>query len=207
MLTPVITTPTLCLSFLNGALVALSIFHTHSDTLVTLNNRKVQRGELAPITIAEAFAGGRGKPQGCGLRARKAGCRISPDPKPDAISRGHREAAMVTGGAGGVGGAAESAPNPFAYDGVPLSHERLANGTLLLTQKCLATSSERNNAPATKIPLSQYSCFSASTRMTFLRVLDRYTRGLLHQRQLNISSIKTHSAIAGCDYIGAIILC
>jgi len=72
---------------------------------------------LGPIALAEAFAGGRGKPQGCGLRARKAGSRISPDPEPDAISRGDRGAARVTGGAGGVGGAAASAPNPVAFAG------------------------------------------------------------------------------------------
>jgi len=72
---------------------------------------------LDPIALAEAFAEGRGKPQGCGLRARKAGSRISPDPEPDAISRGYREAARVTGGAGGVGGAAASAPNPVAFAG------------------------------------------------------------------------------------------
>ncbi|BET42882.1 hypothetical protein VNF293_29070 [Atlantibacter hermannii] len=72
---------------------------------------------LDPIALAEAFAGGRGKPQGCGLRARKAGSRISPDPEPDAVSRGDRAAARVTGGAGGVGGAAASAPNPVAFAG------------------------------------------------------------------------------------------
>jgi len=63
---------------------------------------------LDPIALAEVFAGGRDKPQGCGLRARKAGSRISPDPKPDV---------RVTGGAGGVGGAAASAPNPVAFAG------------------------------------------------------------------------------------------
>ncbi|GAB52085.1 hypothetical protein EH105704_05_00910 [Atlantibacter hermannii NBRC 105704] len=72
---------------------------------------------LDPIALAEVFAGGRDKPQGCGLRARKAGSRISPDPKPDVISRGYREAARVAGGAGGVGGAAASAPNPVAFAG------------------------------------------------------------------------------------------
>ena len=72
---------------------------------------------MDPIALAEAFAEGRGKPQGCGLRARKAGSRISPAPKPDAVSRGDREAARVTGGAGGVGGAAGSAPNPVAFAG------------------------------------------------------------------------------------------
>jgi len=72
---------------------------------------------LDPIALAEVFAGGWGKPQGCGLRARKAGSRISPDPKPDGISRGDRGAARVTGGAGGVGGAAASAPNPVAFAG------------------------------------------------------------------------------------------
>ncbi|TSJ59853.1 hypothetical protein FND52_02840 [Atlantibacter subterranea] len=77
----------------------------------------VSRGFSLPIEIAEAFAGGRGKPQGCGLRARKAGCRISPDPEPDAISRGYREAAISLGGAGGVGGAAASAPDTFACYG------------------------------------------------------------------------------------------
>jgi len=74
---------------------------------------------LDPIDLAEAFAGGRGKPQGCGLRARKAGSRISPDPKPDAVSRGDREAARVAGGAGGVGGAAGSAPDTFAVNAAP----------------------------------------------------------------------------------------
>jgi len=64
---------------------------------------------LDSIALAEVFAGGRGKPQGCGLRARKAGSRISRDPKQDVI--------RVTGGAGGVGGAAASAPNPVAFAG------------------------------------------------------------------------------------------
>ncbi len=54
----------------------------------------------SPVGTAEAFAAGRGKPQGCGLRAGKTGCRISPDPKPDAISRGYREVAVTSGGAG-----------------------------------------------------------------------------------------------------------
>ena len=67
-------------------------------------------GFHSPIGTAEAFAAGRGKPQGCGLRVRKAGCRISPDPKPDAISRGHREAAVTSGGAGVARGAAASPP-------------------------------------------------------------------------------------------------
>jgi len=40
-----------------------------------------------------------------------------PVPKPDAVSRGDREAARVKGGAGGVGGAAASAPNPVAFAG------------------------------------------------------------------------------------------
>ncbi|RSE08023.1 hypothetical protein EGT84_05605 [Atlantibacter subterranea] len=70
-----------------------------------------------PIEIAEAFAGGRGWRQGCRQRVRATGCSIAPDPKPDAISRGHREAAISRGGAGGVGGAAARAPDPFAYSG------------------------------------------------------------------------------------------
>ncbi|QFH72723.1 hypothetical protein FR762_17635 [Enterobacter sp. E76] len=74
-------------------------------------------GVFLPIEIAEAVAGGRGKPQGCGLRARKAGCRISPDPEPDAISRGYREAAISRGGAGVARGAAASPTGPFAYSG------------------------------------------------------------------------------------------
>ena len=45
------------------------------------------------------------------------GCGVAPDPKPDAVSRGDREAARVAGGAGGVGGAAASAPNPVAFAG------------------------------------------------------------------------------------------
>jgi len=40
-----------------------------------------------------------------------------PVPEPDAVSRGDREAARVKGGAGGVGGAAASAPNPVAFAG------------------------------------------------------------------------------------------
>ncbi|GEM_PF-2802323 len=62
-----------------------------------------------------------------------------PVTKRDTESRGHREAARATGGAGGVGGAAASAPNPFACYRVPLSHERIANGTIPLTQKALLT--------------------------------------------------------------------
>ena len=58
-----------------------------------------------------------------------------PVTKRDTESRGYREAARATGGAGGVGGAAASAPNPFACYRVPLSHERIANGTIPLTQK------------------------------------------------------------------------
>ena len=45
------------------------------------------------------------------------GCGVAPGPKPDAVSRGYREAARVAGGAGGVGGAAASAPNPVAFAG------------------------------------------------------------------------------------------
>ena len=62
-----------------------------------------------------------------------------PVTKRDTESRGYREAARATGGAGGVGGAAASAPNPFACYRVPLSHERIANGTIPLTQKALLT--------------------------------------------------------------------
>ncbi|QFH72649.1 hypothetical protein FR762_11220 [Enterobacter sp. E76] len=69
------------------------------------------------MEIAEAFAGGRGWRQGCRQRVRATGCSIAPDPKPDAISRGYREAAISLGGAGGVGGAVASAPDTFACYG------------------------------------------------------------------------------------------
>ncbi|QFH72780.1 hypothetical protein FR762_22905 [Enterobacter sp. E76] len=68
-----------------------------------------------PIEIAEAFAGGRGWRQGCRQRVRATGCSIAPDPKPDAISRGYREAAISRGGAGVARGAAASPTGPFAY--------------------------------------------------------------------------------------------
>ncbi len=84
----------------------------------------------SPIGTAEAFAAGRGKPQGCGLRVRKAGCRISPDPKPDAISRGDREAAVTSGGAGVARGAAASPPGTFAKDHAVWGNPLLANGTI-----------------------------------------------------------------------------
>jgi len=87
-------------------------------------------GFPSPIGTAEAFAAGRGKPQGCGLRAGKAGCRISPDPKPDAISRGDREAAVTSGGAGVARGAAASPPGSFAYDHAAWGNPLLANGTI-----------------------------------------------------------------------------
>ncbi|QFH72748.1 hypothetical protein FR762_20050 [Enterobacter sp. E76] len=77
----------------------------------------VSRGFSLPIEIAEAFAGGRGWRHGCRQRVRATGCSIAPDPKPDAISRGYREAAILLGGAGGVGGAAASAPDTFACYG------------------------------------------------------------------------------------------
>ncbi len=76
---------------------------------------------------------GRGKPQGCGLRVRKAGCRISPDPKPDAISRGHREAAVTSGGAGVARGAAASHPGSFAYDHAAWGNPLFANETIQLS--------------------------------------------------------------------------
>ncbi|RSB65309.1 hypothetical protein EGT71_03365 [Atlantibacter subterranea] len=75
------------------------------------------RGFSLPIEIAEAFAGGRGWRHGCRQRVRATGCSIAPDPKPDAISRGDREAAISRGGAGVARGAAASPPGPFAYTG------------------------------------------------------------------------------------------
>ena len=59
---------------------------------------------LDPIALAEAFAGGRGKPQGCGLRARKAGCRA--------------QAVRVMSKCPGSGILhTASAPNPVAFAG------------------------------------------------------------------------------------------
>ena len=87
-------------------------------------------GFPSPIGTAEAFAAGRGKPQGCGLRVRKAGCRISPDPKPDAISRGDREVAVTSGGAGVARGAAASPLGTFAKDHAAWGNPLLASGTI-----------------------------------------------------------------------------
>ena len=87
-------------------------------------------GFPSPIGTAEAFAAGRGKPQGCGLRVRKAGCRISPDPKPDAISRGNREAAVTSGGAGVARGRRRAPPGTFAYDYAAWGNPLIANETI-----------------------------------------------------------------------------
>ena len=78
-----------------------------------------------------------------------------PVTKLDTESRGHREAARVTGGAGGVGGAAASAPNPFACYRVPLSHERIANGTKPLHTKIPASQANGTKPLHTKSPASQ----------------------------------------------------
>ncbi len=114
--------------------IRISSSHPAKSTLFQSNTITVMCFP-SPIGTAEAFAAGRGKPQGCGLRVRKAGCRISPDPKPDAISRGHREAAVTSGGAGVARGAAASPPGTFAYDYVAWGNPLIANETIPLSPR------------------------------------------------------------------------
>ena len=83
-----------------------------------------------------------------------------PVTKRDTESRGYREAARATGGAGGVGGAAASAPNPFACYRVPLSHERIANGTTTNT-KSPANVANGTIQKSINSPASQANCASA----------------------------------------------
>ncbi len=78
-----------------------------------------------------------------------------PVTKRDTESRGYREAARATGGAGGVGGAAASAPNPFACYRVPLSHERIANGTKPLKTEGPASLANCASAPCVRWPAPQ----------------------------------------------------
>gem|GEM_PF-4240030 len=95
------------------------ITHTHSDGFSFPHRNRRHDGRVTRAGGREAARGR--EPHGCG---------VAPGPKAEAMSGGHREAAVTSGGAGVARGAAASPPGTFAKDHAAWGNPLLANGTI-----------------------------------------------------------------------------
>ncbi len=100
-----------------------------------LTSQVIPAGTKAPGALLNAACGGpegarpRDGPSNPGMRSGKAGCRIPADLKRGNGGEGTAQRRFCWPGAGGVGGAAGSAPDTFAVNAAPWMKRVRANGT------------------------------------------------------------------------------
>ena len=135
---------------------------SHRNKSRSVKHKKIKVGERVRHQNRRAGIDEPGHPRrDAGMRSGKAGCRIPADLKRGNGGEGTAQRRFCWPGAGGVGGAAGSAPDTFAVNAVPWMKRVRANGTLPPTNKA--------PLPEANSPLTLQSPCSASTPHTHQR--------------------------------------